>query len=192
MAQRIRRDLLAVVSVLVAYYAAPVGELSSSVPAVVFSVVGLLVGLVVIVWLIIRQARALLHSKPDDPTARVDGLVMLLSVVVPLFSLSYFALESAEPSQFADLQTKTDALYFTVSTLGTVGFGDIHAAGQLARVMVMVQMVFDLIFVAAVVSVITAHIRRRASAVARGDAPSLIPSSEATSQGGAEAEAADN
>ena len=167
MARRVRRDLLALMGVLVAYYAAPVGGLSDSVAAIALSVVGLLAGLAALVWVILREVRTLVRTSLDDPAVQVDGLVLLVFVVVPLFALGYFALESADPDQFADLATKTDALYFTLSTLATVGFGDVHATGQLGRGLVILQMTFDLVFVAAVVSVLSTHIRRRA-AVIRG------------------------
>lgn len=171
MAKRVRRDLLALVAVLVSYYAAPVGEISTTAGAIALSVLGLLGGLVVVAWLIVRQARRLVDSVPDDPNVRADALLLLIFVIVPLFSLGYFALEQADAGQFADLETKTDALYFTLSTLATVGFGDVHAVAQVARVVVMIQIAFDLVFVAAVVSVVSAHIReRRATGRAGGSA----------------------
>jgi voltage-gated potassium channel len=163
MGRRLRRDLLALAAVLVAYYAAPVGELPSPV-ALVVSVIGLLVGLAVLVHLIIRQVRLLVDDTPDEPVVQLDALVLLVFVIVPLFSLGYFGLERADSSQFAELVTKTDSLYFTLSTLATVGFGDVHATGQLARVIVMIQMAFDLVFVAAILSVLSSRIRQRAAA----------------------------
>ncbi len=166
MAKRLRRDILAFASVLLVYYAAPVGELPSRL-GILLSVLGLLGGLGVLVWLIIRQVRLLGHSDPGDTSVRADSLILLIFVIVPLFSIGYFALDRAASGQFAELSTKTDALYFTLSTLATVGFGDVHATGQLARVLVMIQMVFDLVFVAAVVSFLTSHIRQRAAIVVR-------------------------
>ncbi len=41
--------------------------------------------------------------------------------------------------------TRTDSLYFTVTTFATVGFGDITATSQTARLMVTVQMILDLL-----------------------------------------------
>jgi hypothetical protein len=66
--------------------------------------------------------------------------------------------------QFADLHDRTDALYFNISTLATVGFGDIHPAGQLARAAVTLQIVFNLVFLGAAVSMITSTFRRRTQA----------------------------
>jgi voltage-gated potassium channel len=60
-----------------------------------------------------------------------------------------------------DLHTRTDALYFTLSTLTTIGFGDVHAVGQVARVLVIVQMIFDVVFVAAVAATLRGHLSSR-------------------------------
>jgi len=43
------------------------------------------------------------------------------------------------------IDNRVDALYFTVSTVATVGFGDVHAVGSAARVAVTVHMVMDLL-----------------------------------------------
>ena len=51
--------------------------------------------------------------------------------------------------QIDGLETRTDALYFTLSTMATVGFGDVHAVGQLARVTVSFMIVFNIVVVAA-------------------------------------------
>ncbi len=164
--------MLGLVSVMVVYFAVPVGELPSG-AAVVFTVLGLLGGLALLAWLMVRQVQRLAHSDPSDESVRLDSLIFLAFVVVPLFAAGYLALERADPGQFESLSTKTDALYFTLSTLATVGFGDVHATGQLARGLVIVQIAFDLVFVAALVSVLTSQIRERAAvrrAAARGPA----------------------
>ena len=43
--------------------------------------------------------------------------------------------------------TRTDALYFTVTVFATVGFGDIVATSEGARVLVMGQMIVDVIII---------------------------------------------
>jgi voltage-gated potassium channel len=162
MAHRMRRGALGLVSVMVVYYAFPVGELPSG-AGVVFSVIGLLCGVGVLAWLIVRQVRRLVRSDPADGSVRLDSLIFLVVVVVPLFAVGYLGLERADAGQFEELSTKTDALYFTLSTLATVGFGDVHATGQLARGLVTFQIAFDLVFVAALVSLLTNQIRERAA-----------------------------
>ncbi|HKE76474.1 MAG TPA: potassium channel family protein [Acidimicrobiales bacterium] len=191
MARRLRRDLLALGAVLVFYYAFPVGELPSGAGAAL-SVLGLFAGLGVLVFLIVRQVRRLVDDRPDEQAVQVDSLILLVFVIVPVFSLGYLGLERADPGQFADLRTKTDALYFTLSTLATVGFGDVHAREQLGRVLVMIQMAFDLVFVAAVVSVLSTHVRERAATMRRQNRDAAATAADAEADAGADdASAAD-
>jgi len=160
LAVRVRRALLVIVATMVFYYAVPVGEVPSDL-GIVFSVLGVLGGMGLTVWLTLRQLRRLMASEPGDESVRIEGLLFLVYVVVPLFALGYFGLEKADPSQFDELTTKTDSLYFTVSTLATVGFGDVHAAGQLARIVVIIQIAFNLAFVGTLVSLLTRIIHER-------------------------------
>jgi hypothetical protein len=44
-----------------------------------------------------------------------------------------------------------------VITLGTVGYGDVHAVGQMARVVSMVQVAFDLVVIGALIAVATSR-----------------------------------
>jgi hypothetical protein len=46
---------------------------------------------------------------------------------------------------FAGPLTRTDALYFTVTVFPTVGFGDITARSETARIVVTGQMIADLV-----------------------------------------------
>ncbi len=54
-----------------------------------------------------------------------------------------------------------DALYFTMSTIATVGFGDVHATGQVARAVVTLQIFLDLIFVGLVARIILPTLARQ-------------------------------
>jgi voltage-gated potassium channel len=167
---RLRRNILTFAAVLVAYYAAPVGGLPSG-AGLVLSAVGLLAGVALLAWSMVRQVERLARRPPGDESVRLEGLVLLLYVVVPVFALGFFALEQADADQFAGLETKTDALYFAASTVATVGFGDVHATGQLARGLVTIQIGFNLVFVAALGSVLVGQIRERATARRTGPGP---------------------
>jgi hypothetical protein len=48
-------------------------------------------------------------------------------------------------SNFGERLTHTDALYFTITVFSTVGFGDITAKSEAARLVVSGQMLADLI-----------------------------------------------
>ena len=76
---------------------------------------------------------------------------MLIVLLAMAFSLAFFLLELVSPGQIADLHTRTDALYFTLSTMATVGYGDVHAEGQVARALVSAVIAFDIVVVASLV-----------------------------------------
>jgi hypothetical protein len=81
-----------------------------------------------------------------------------LAVTVPLFLVTfaamYFTLATNATGNFnVSTMTRTDAMYFTVTVFTTVGFGDITATSQLARALVTVQMLLDLIVIGLVIRV---------------------------------------
>lgn len=110
---------------------------------------------VVLVALAVVVARGL--QRHADPVGR--SVTTLLLVIVS-FSAIFYGLSRIE-GQFAGLRTRTDALYFTVVTMATIGYGDIHPTGQAARIVTVLAVVFNLIFVAALVSTIAARLRDR-------------------------------
>jgi voltage-gated potassium channel len=155
---RWRRPGLSLVGILVLYYAVPIGREGGRV------VVGLAVTAVAVVllaWAIIGQVR---RQFAGGESETAGTLVTLLSLVVVVFAASYYMLERTTPGEVVGLETRTDSLYFTLSTLATVGFGDIHAKGQIARSVVSVQLVFDVVFVATLASLMTTRLRHRISA----------------------------
>jgi voltage-gated potassium channel len=138
---------------LILYFAFPVAANNER-----ETVVRLLISVVTIVGLaagIVWQLR----THIDDTSKRVDGLIISIVLVVVVFAHIFFILEQNSPDQFADLKTRLDALYFATSTLATVGFGDVHATGQIARALVLVQMVFNVVFVATTATLLTTRVR---------------------------------
>ena len=143
-----------VAAATIVYYVIPVpGRMHEGSWALMF-----FLGSAVLGVLILGAIRRLLRAGGD---ARIRGLILLLTLTVLFFSWSDESLGRL-PSQFAELATKTDALYFNISTLATVGFGDVRAVGQLARAAVTVQIVFNLVFLGAAVSLISGVFRTRA------------------------------
>ena len=124
--------------------------------------------LVLLAWLLVRQLRL----QVDQGDRRIDGLVVSVVAVVVVFSLAFYLMALQRPGEIAGLHTRVDALYFTMSTLTTVGFGDVHATGQTARVLVIVQMVFNVVFVTTAAALLSSRIRsvaaERAAAHRRG------------------------
>lgn len=80
-----------------------------------------------------------------------------VTIVLPSLSLITFMaygdwiISRLGPGNFTDLKTKWDAVYFTITTIATVGYGDIHPESQLARLWVSAQIVIGFAFVAFVI-----------------------------------------
>ena len=53
-----------------------------------------------------------------------------MTFLVVSFAAVYYVLGTEMEGQMNGISTKTDSLYFTVTMLSTVGFGDITAVGQ--------------------------------------------------------------
>ena len=77
-----------------------------------------------------------------------------------LFASTYFLMERASAANFTQPLTRTDALYFSVTVFTTVGFGDITAKSETARVVLIVQMLADLAFLGAGVRVLLGAVSR--------------------------------
>ena len=71
------------------------------------------------------------------------------SMIVLMFAMTYATLASAHPEWFSQPLDKSSAIYFTITILGTVGFGDITAVSHTARWVVTAQIVVDLTLVVA-------------------------------------------
>ena len=83
-------------------------------------------------------------------------------LVVVVFAFGFYLSRSTTRARSRGCTPRVDALYYAVSTLATIGYGDVHAVGQAARVLVLVQVVFDFVFVAAAASLLTTHLRTAA------------------------------
>jgi voltage-gated potassium channel len=114
----------------------------------------LLVGGVILIGVVIAwQIRAILIS----PFPRLRGFQTLISgipLLLVVFAAVYYLTGLAQPGSFTEPIDKTGAMYFTVTVFSTVGFGDITAKTDLARTLVTIQMLFNLVVLGLVAKVI--------------------------------------
>ena len=148
------RGLGITIGLAVLYYVAPLDHITG-IPLWL----SVTVGLITLTAITAYQVRAILRAA--HPAARA---VEALAVVAPLFLLlwatTYYLMSQANAANFSqpDL-SRTDALYFTVTTFASVGFGDITATSQTGRAFVMMQMILDLIVLGAVIRVLLGAVR---------------------------------
>jgi hypothetical protein len=120
----------------------------------------LAIGVVALIGLVIFHVRSILASA--YPTVRaVEALSTSIPLFVLLFASAYFVLEHLSPGNFSEHLTRSDSLYFTVTVFTTVGFGDITAKTELARLLVTGQMIADLLIIGVTIKVIVGAVRSR-------------------------------
>ncbi len=133
------RSLAASVVLVAAYYLLPLDHLAR-VPLAVILIVGVAVLLAVATW----QLRLVLRARYPGLRAG-EALATTVPLFLLLFASVYFVMAQASPASFSHPLTRTDSLYFTVTTFSTVGYGDITATSQTARLIVTAQIILDLL-----------------------------------------------
>jgi amino acid transporter len=117
------------------------------------AVLGMAAGLLLFIGLVAWQVRQI--ARDEHPVMRaIEVVSFAISLLIVVFAFSYLALSHADPSSFSESLDRVDAFYYTVSTLTTVGFGDIAAESDGARLLVTVQMLFDLALIAGLVRLV--------------------------------------
>jgi voltage-gated potassium channel len=146
---------VALASVLLAlYYLLPLEG-----RAEVSTVAELAIGFLVFIGLMVWYVRAIVQS--DHPGLRaLEGLFVAVPVFILLFASAYYLMSHGDPAAFTAPLTRTDALYFTVTIFATVGFGDISAHSEVARLVVTGQMVLDLIILGLGARIILGAVQR--------------------------------
>ncbi len=132
------RGVLTAAVLIALYYLLPLNHVSGT-SAVWKLVIGFLVFLGVMAW----QIRAITESQNPGLRA-LEGALLVLPLFILLFATAYYLMGHSDASSFTGPLSRTDALYFTVTIFSTVGFGDISARAETARLVVTVQMLLDL------------------------------------------------
>ncbi|MER6303498.1 ion channel [Kitasatospora sp. NPDC001539] len=138
---------------MVAYFTLPLRLLGQQRPVLSWLVFG--AALTGLSWLLLAKITAVLQGRARRPVA---WLAFLIFLAMTVFSAAYYVL-AARPGEFAGMDTRLDALYFTVVTLATVGYGDITPAGQAPRLVVILQIGYNFVFLAAAAGTLSRTIR---------------------------------
>jgi hypothetical protein len=151
------RALGSIAALVALYYVLPLDHASTAVAVTI-----LVVGLVALIAVVALQVRWILRSPFPGLTA-VEALATSVPFFLLLFASSYVVMASMSASSFSEPLTRSDTLYFTVTVFSTVGFGDITAKTETARLVVTGQMIADLVIVGLAVKVIVGAVRQRRS-----------------------------
>ena len=143
----------------------------------------LIICVVIFIGVLVAQFFAIMR----DPTPELragSAMIVAVTLLVLMFSMAYASLAVSHPEWFSQPIDKSSAIYFTVTILGTVGFGDITAVSTTARWVVTTQMILDLTLVVALGRVLVTAARagrqrqhRKASEGAAGARDGNTPTS---------------
>jgi voltage-gated potassium channel len=159
-----RRDVIRVAtiafattaSVLFLYYVVPLPKSHGSL------LVQVLLGILLFAIVFGFEVRGILRSRrPMARAARAAGAVIPVFIVI--FAWIYLSMSHSDPATFGETFTRTQGLYFTVTVLSTVGFGDITPKTDPARAVVAVQMLLDLVVIALVAKLLLGAVGRRSA-----------------------------
>jgi voltage-gated potassium channel len=149
------RSLAAAIVLVALYFLLPLDHLAG-VPLAVILLVGLLILLAVTGW----QLHLVVRARYPAIQAG-EALATTVPLFLLLFASVYFAMARASPANFSTHSlTRTDSLYFTVTTFSTVGYGDITATSQAARLVVTAQIILDLLVVGLVIRMFIGAVQR--------------------------------
>ena len=150
---------------LLAYWLAPIQDPLDGRWALRLAVGLLITGLVL--WWQITAVRG--SARPVQQAAQ--GFMVSIGVFLIIFASLYLAMDQALTGAFSRSMDKISALYFAITTLGTVGYGDITPVSPVAQIVVSIQMLVDLILLAVIARV---FLRTATGAVTRRKAETSV------------------
>lgn len=136
------RVLGVVAATLLVYFLLPIEGSGAASAAAVAACAGIAVILIVFARQITRVSRS---QRPV--LAALDALVLVFGLFLCFFALLYVSLSERDPDAFTQDVNKVAGIYFTMTVLTTVGFGDISAVSDTARIMVTLQMVLGMVLI---------------------------------------------
>ena len=143
-----------VVALTALYYVVPFDHSGTTSAAAM-----LLIGLAAFIALIAYQVRSIVRSRFPGLRA-IEALSVSIPFFLLLFAATYVVLAAESAANFGVRLSHTDGLYFAVTVFSTVGFGDITAKTETARLVVTGQMITDLIILGLAIKVIVGAARR--------------------------------
>jgi voltage-gated potassium channel len=161
------RSLASVAVLVTAYFLLPFTRLLNGRLIVEFAA-----GLVLVIVVLAVQTLATLRSR--YPLLRsVEAMATTIPLFLVMFSTTHYLINGLDPGSYSEPMTRFDAMYFTMTTFATVGFGDITPVSVPARFVTLLQMIGGLVLVGVVARVLISAARLRQDR--RSSSPTSVP-----------------
>lgn len=111
-------------------------------------------------WFVFTAVKRVRRSR--FPVIRAaEGMASTVFVFLAVFATIYTFIDSDSNLSFSEDLTPFTALYFAMTVLATVGFGDITPISTVARSFAMVQMALDIVLIGVTVKVFSGAVNKK-------------------------------
>jgi len=139
------RILVSVVLLFALYGALPVADRTS-----LGTLTELLVGLVIFGAVLGWQVLKIMGAEHPELRA-AEALAISVPIVLIVFAFTYLSLSRAQPGSFSERLGHVSSVYFVITVISTVGFGDITPKTDAAMILVSFQIMLDLVLLVGIV-----------------------------------------
>ncbi len=91
--------------------------------------------------------------------AKIFYLLIVYAVIVFIGSVMIFSIESGHPD--SEINSMLDAVWWTVSTVTTVGYGDLELVTDFGKIMAIIYMFFVITFLSIFIAVLGTRVYKR-------------------------------
>ncbi|WP_234321705.1 potassium channel family protein [Streptomyces xanthophaeus] len=133
------RSLVTAALLVAAYYLLPMDSAFTATTVLV-----LLGGIAAVAGLLAWQIYQITLA-PQPGLKAMEAMAITVPLFILLDATACFLLEHTTPGSFSEPLSRTDAMYFAMTVFSTVGFGDITARSETARLLTTGQITLNLL-----------------------------------------------
>jgi bacteriorhodopsin len=175
------RILVSVVLLFALYGALPAAD-RTGLGTLIELFIGLVIFSAVLGWQVLKIMGA------EHPELRAaEALAIAVPIVLIVFSFTYLSLSHVQPGSFSEKLNHVKAVYFVITVISTVGFGDITPKTDAAMILVSFQIMLDLVLLVGIVRAVffaaQVGVRRRQSEREAATSESISSGSASQSSG---------
>jgi hypothetical protein len=112
------------------------------------------VGLAGVLYVFFRQFDRIERAERPGAAA-IEALLLVAGLFLTLFAFIYVSLSASSADAFTQPLDKVAGIYFSVTILATVGFGDIAPKTDVAQILVTVQMILNIVLLGTAVKLLS-------------------------------------